>query len=63
MEKEELKNLMQYIANEMKQYSEIRAGGNLGTAIQGFLIGNQLEKLNGSVQELIKVLREKEIKE
>ena len=55
--KEQLKDLMQYIADGMKGYSEIRAGGNLGTAIQGYLqlqgadkIANQLKRIADALE-------------
>ena len=37
MDKYELASLMKFISDEMKGYQNIRAGGNLGTAVQGFL--------------------------
>jgi hypothetical protein len=66
MDKYELSELMKFMAKEMYDYSQIRAGGNLGTAIQGFLnlkasenIERGLNKIAVEIKELKDALPKK----
>lgn len=57
MNEKELVDLMQYVAKQMGSYENIRAGGNLGTAIQGFLQYKGSEEVALSIDRLTEEIK------
>lgn len=66
MDKKKLVEIMQYVADKMTDYNQIRAGGNLGTSIQGMLTimaSENIERgLNRVADELSKISAHKVLK-
>jgi len=57
-DKYDLKELIKYLCDEMRGYGDVRTGGNIGTAINGMLIGNALIEVSKSIDGLTSKLNQ-----
>lgn len=58
MNNHELIEFTKEFMNKTKNYSQFRAGGNLGRIIAGHEIASELKEINQNLVELIKCLKQ-----